>query len=195
MIWEMTGKGMVNTMRVWTKQHENMLEELLDTGRYTAKKQYAAGDLTDQAYLMLEAYDWLVKNGPQSDKRPEDAAYPVWLSFSRRTAMLMEKNMVLLELEVDPSRLTFIDIEKWTSILNYSYIPANQADMRRHRELLNAYGVSDVKAYMTQFYPEIKREIRESWGRLFVEGIPENLEAYYGNIWEVKKEWLVQVIR
>ena len=62
--------------------------------------------------------------------------------------------------------------------------------MRRHRELLNAYGVSDVKAYMTQFYPEIKREIRESWRRLFVEGIPENLEAYYGNIWEVKKEWL-----
>ena len=90
MIWEMTGKGMVNTMRVWTKQHENMLEELLDTGRYTAKKQYAAGDLTDQAYLMLEAYDWLVKNGPQSDKRPEDAAYPVWLSFSRRTAGIVK---------------------------------------------------------------------------------------------------------
>lgn len=186
---------MVNAVRVWTKQHENMLKELLDTGRYTAKKQYAAGDLTDQAYLMLEAYDWLVKNGPQSDKRPEDVAYPVWLSFSRRTAMLMEKNMVILELEVDPSRLTFINIEKWTSILNYSYIPANQADMNRHRELLNAYGVSDVKAYMTQFYPEIKREIRESWIRLFVEGIPENLEAYYGNIWEVRKEWLVQVIR
>ena len=61
---------------------------------------------------------------------------------------------------------------------------------------MKAYGVSsDVKAYMSQFYPEIKREIRESWKRLFEAGIPENLDAYYGNVWELRKEWIVKVIR
>ena len=39
-------------MRVWTKQHENVLKMLLEDGRYTAKKEFAAGDLEDQAYLM-----------------------------------------------------------------------------------------------------------------------------------------------
>ena len=36
-------------MRVWTKQHENVLKMLLENGRYTAKKEFAAGDLGDQA--------------------------------------------------------------------------------------------------------------------------------------------------
>ena len=105
-------------------------------------------------------------------------------------------NDVILELEVDPALLTFISIEKWSAILDYSYIAADEADRNRHRELLKAYGVSsDVKAYMSQFYPEIKREIRESWKRLFEAGIPENLDAYYGNVWELRKEWIVKVIR
>ena len=60
-------------MRVWTKQHENVLKMLLEDGRYTAKKEFAAGDLEDQAYLMREAYDWLTKNGPMAKERPEDA--------------------------------------------------------------------------------------------------------------------------
>ena len=183
-------------MRVWTKQHGNVLKMLLEDGRYTAKKEFAAGDLGDQAYLMREAYDWLTKNGPMAKERPEDAEYPVWVSFAEKTTMLKDPDTVILELEVDPALLTFISIEKWSAILDYSYIAADEADRNRHRELLKAYGVSsDVKAYMSQFYPEIKREIRESWKRLFEAGIPENLDAYYGNVWELRKEWIVKVIR
>ena len=111
-------------MRVWTKQHENVLKMLLEDGRYTAKKEFAAGDLEDQAYLMREAYDWLTKNGPMAKERPEDAEYPVWVSFAEKTTMLKDPDTVILELEVDPALLTFISIEKWSAILDYSYIAA-----------------------------------------------------------------------
>jgi hypothetical protein len=40
-----------------------------------------------------------------------------------------------------------------------SYIPADEHDAKRHRQLLEQYGVSNAKAYMSQFYPQIKREI------------------------------------
>lgn len=104
--------------------------------------------------------------------------------------MLKEPGTVILELEVDPAIITHVNIEKWGAILNYSYIPADKADAERHHALLEAYGVSDTKAYMSQFYPEIKREIRESWKRLFDPHILIGSDLDYGNIWEIRIEWV-----
>ena len=81
------------------------------------------------------------------------------------------------------------------NILNYSYIPADKADEKRHKALLEAYGVSDTQAYMSQFYPEIKREIRDSWKRLFDDDIQIGSDGCYGNIWEVRREWVKNVIQ
>ena len=47
-------------------------------------------------------------------------------------------------------------------ILNYSYIPADEDDAKRHKQLLADYGVSDAQAYMSRFYPQIKMEIMSS---------------------------------
>lgn len=66
------------SITVWTKQHENTARELEDTGRYTAKKKYIINDLgTEYAPLVLEAYNWLVRNTPNSKDRPSDAEYPI----------------------------------------------------------------------------------------------------------------------
>lgn len=46
---------------------------------------------------------------------------------------------------------------------------------------------------MSQFYPEIKREIVDSWSRLFDDSIILGSEAKYGTIWEVKGEWVTSV--
>ena len=109
--------------------------------------------------------------------------------------MLPEKGRVILELEIEESLITRVNFTKWGMILNYSYIPADKADEKRHKELLEAYGVSDTQAYMSQFYPEIKREIRESWKRLFDDDIQIGSDGCYGNIWEVRREWVKNVIQ
>ena len=70
---------------MWTKQHKNVWKLLRQDGRYTAKKEYILKDLGDEAYLVLEAYDWLVDHMPGSGNRPADAEYPVWLSYSGET--------------------------------------------------------------------------------------------------------------
>ena len=60
---------------------------------------------------------------------------------------------------------------------------------------LEQYGTSDAQAYMSQFYPHIKRSIIESWSRLFDDSIILGSSKCYGNIWEVKKEWISEIIR
>lgn len=182
-------------IKVWTKQHENVLKELMSTGRYTAKRDYIRMDLREHANLVLEVYDWLVKNGPDAANRPADVEYPVWVSFVSEGTMMAEKGYQILELTIDPKIITPVNISKWGAILNYSYIPADEADARRHYELLDMYGIDDAKAYMTQFYPQIKREIVDSWKRLFDEKIRMGNDLKYGTIWEIKREWLTDVIQ
>ncbi len=176
---------------VWTKQHISVLETLEREGRYVARRQNIARDLGADAPIVFEAYDWLARHSPDAARKPADADFPVWLSFSGETAMLPSEGTALLELAVDESLITRVNIAKWGAILNYSYIPRDRQDALRHRALLQAYGVSDAKAYMTQFYPHIKREIIDSWQRLFDDGIQLGGPAEYGLIWEMRKEWII----
>ena len=47
--------------------------------------------------------------------------------------MLPSPGAVILELTLEPDRITSVNIEKWGSILNYSYIPKDKTDARRIR--------------------------------------------------------------
>lgn len=185
----------MGNIRVWTKQHGSVLDELEATGRYTVRREYVEMDLQEHAPLVLEVYDWLARHGPDAANRPADVELPVWVSYACETAMRLSGGTVLLELELPAERVTPVNIAKWGAILNYSYLPADDADARRHRALLEQYGVSDAKAYMTQFYPELRREIVESWERLFDEGVRLGSDACYGNLWEIRKEWVKQITR
>lgn len=182
-------------IKVWTKQHGDVVKELEKTGRHIAGREYIFNDLGEHAPLVLEVYDWLTRNSPGAAQRPADVKYPVWVSAARDATMLPDKGTVILELLIDSDLITPVNIEKWGAILNYSYIPANARDAERHRKLLKEYGVSDAKAYMSQFYPVIKREIIDSWSRLFDTDIVMGNDKAYGNIWEVKREWVTQIIR
>lgn len=181
---------------VWTKQHESVLETLERCGRYTARREFVKYDLGEEhAPLVLEVYDWLVQHLPPSPLRPEDAELPVWVSFERSATMLKSPGTVILELSVDPGLVMGINIAKWGAMLNYSYLPESERDAREHRRLLEDYGVSDARAFMTPFYPQIKRGILNSWPRLFDDSVSLGSDAQYGLLWEVRKSWLVRVIQ
>ena len=184
-------------IRVWTKQHENVLKELKSTGRYIAKKEYIIMDLQEHANIVLEAYNWLVKNSPNANNKPKDVEFPVWVSFARDSTMILSEGTIILEIEIEETLITKINIIKWGMILNYAYLPENESDENRHKKLLENYRISDTQAYMSQFYPRIKREIIDSWKRLFDfdNDIQKNMSDYYGNIWEIKEECIRKVIK
>lgn len=111
-----------SAVRVWTKQHENVLLELETKGRYVARREYIQADLGEHAPLVLEAYDWLVKHTPAAADRPADADYPVWVSLKSEATMLKSPGTVILELTLDPSRIVPVNIMKWGAVLDLSLI-------------------------------------------------------------------------
>lgn len=185
----------MSQIKVWTRQHKSVLDKVMNNGRYIARKEYIQMDLQEHASLVLSVYDWLVQNGPDAANRPADVTYPVWVSFDEEATMLSGEEGVVLELTIEEEWITPINIAKWGAILNYSYIPVDEQDAKRHRELLEMYGTDDVKAYMTQFYPMIKKEIVQSWSRLFDENVKLGNDLKYGTIWEIRKEWVTKVVQ
>lgn len=61
---------------VWSKQHENVWKVLQETGRYTVKREYIIKDLKEHSELVLDTYEWLVKNGPDYGNKPADVEFP-----------------------------------------------------------------------------------------------------------------------
>ena len=178
-----------------SKQYENVWNALQETGRYTVKREYIIKDLKEHSELVLDTYEWLVKNGPDYGNKPADVEFPVWVSFRQDATMLPEKGSVFLVLVFVVFLFFCVNFIFWGLFFNYSFIPVDKEDEMWHIELLEAYGVSETQAYMSQFYPEIKREIRESWKRLFDDDIQIGSDGCYGNIWEVRREWVKNVIQ
>ena len=77
----------MSNITVWTKQHENVLKELETSGRYIAKQEYIRMDLKEQDPVVLEAYDWLVKHGPDRANKPADAQVALGHAKSVRLAL------------------------------------------------------------------------------------------------------------
>ena len=180
-------------MNVYTKQHEAVLEQINKTGRYITNNLHVADDYIGFKEYALQAYDWLAGHAPSSENKPDDADYPIWVSLDENTIQFPEPGYVIFKLDVDPARVDRVNINKWGTMLNLSYIPVDDDDHDAHIRMLNDYGVSDTKAYMTQFYPDIKREIRDSWERLFDDSINMGSDACYGIIWEIRKEDIIAI--
>lgn len=57
--------------------------------------------------------------------------------MEREATMLPSKATVIIDLTVDPDIITMVNIDKWGTILNYSYIPSDDQDRIRHRKYLD----------------------------------------------------------
>ena len=182
---------------VWTKQNKAVLEQLERDGRFIAREDYMRKAMEDTSDIMFLVYRWLSAHMPTQEYRPADAKFPVWVSPIKEATMLPEPGQPVLELQLDKELVAYADITKWTSIINYAYIPRDEADNAAHNALLQNYGISDAKAVMTPFYPQIKRIVMDSWDRLFDDSVvlPGGRAGRYGLIWEVRKEWIKQVIK
>ena len=78
--------GGMEQIKVWTKQHENVLKELNETGRYIARREYIRSDLQEHAGLVLEVYDWLVRHSPDAARKPGDVELTTPRSFHKEPA-------------------------------------------------------------------------------------------------------------
>lgn len=180
-------------MKAWSKQSKKSMEFLETYEYYVAKEEFIEKKRKELANIYLIAYTWLSKSASKYLAKPSYAEYPIWVNLQPQTLIKDQKDMVLLHLDIPEEEVLLFNFDRWAQILNFSYIPLDENDKKRHIKEREELGVSmDAKAFMTPFYPLLREKIEKSWDFLFLEkDIP--IEKQVGIIWEVKKEWITKI--
>ncbi|MBU5426273.1 DUF3841 domain-containing protein [Tissierella pigra] len=184
-------------VKLWTRQHKNVLKELEKYGVYRVKKEYILEKMDTISDYYLNLYEWYGRNAAKVVPKPEGVIYPIWLSISSDMMLQPTEDTIILEIEVDRKNVIYTDVDKWGYVVNYFYLPIDPEDEERHNEELKKFGISDESALITgdkgNFYPLLKNKIIKSWERLF-EPLGEESTLVQATIWEIKKEWVVDII-
>ena len=186
-----------NKMKLWTRQHKNVLKELEDGDVYRAKKIYIQEKNDTISGYYLKLYDWYVQKAEKIVPRPQGVSYPIWLSTTSELMLRPTEDTIILELEVDREHIVVTSFEKWGYVVNYWYVPLNKEDEKKHNEELKKYGIGDESALVMgdkgNFYPLLKNKIIKSWERMF-DVSSEDIGTTQATLWEIKREWVVDII-
>ena len=180
---------MNNYTLFYTVQSQVVLDAIKKNGHSTVKKIYIQEKYGDTAKVFLTAYDWFVKHFETRIPKPNTAEYPIWL-FQDPTYLDVHPGQILLTLRVPNNAFLAFDNAGWEKVLSMNYVGTSTSEEIAYNTKLEKMGLDcGYRAFETPFYPHIKREIMQSWARIF------NLtdqSVVRAATWEIKEAWLVE---
>ena len=187
----------METVRAWTRQVAQVLDEIERTGRYAVKEEYVRmknGSISD---YYLKHYRWLTQRSRSIIDIPPELDLPIWLALTEDQRLGCTPGAISLTLDIPKDKLVIVDYERWGYQLNDMYVPSSPQDENEHNAELKRYGINNEAALITgsagNFFPLLKQKVLKSWDRVFVPSpvMSENV----GCIWELRPEWIVEIER
>ena len=143
--------------------------------------------------MFQQAYSFFAQNAPRYVQPPEGAESGIWCFRDWRLAVA-GTGCSLIEMKVPRECVVLFDSRVWNRMLNMEYVGADEADEEAFERRIASMGLkSTVDAFTTSFYPTVKREILQSWQRLFTSA-DDCPDAYLeAGLWELRREWIVSI--
>ena len=186
------------TIRLYSAQRAEMIDIIKRDGTCYSKRQFIGQKYRESAQIFLTAYTWLAREGARFVPKPEKAELHYW-AFTEFIALEASYGDPVLVLDVPISDCLFFNIFDWSKIMKLEYIGENEDDERKFREKIKNYGIKHASSIMlTNFYPELKREIENSWQRLFryhnmILNGERPITTIEAALWQIKKDWLSDI--
>lgn len=190
----MGGKG--NTITLYAMQADIVLQVIERDGICYSKREYVQKKYEESAPIFMTAYSWFVREAERIVPRPEGAEYPYW-AFRDLVNVDKSGGGNLLKLEAPLDEVILFDLYDWNHVLCLKYLGEDEIEERRFRNTLERCGMKEDKVMLTDFYPQQKRQIMESWGRLFrhhtqlLAGDDSGVRGVQAGLWRIRKEWIV----
>jgi hypothetical protein len=182
---------------LYSSQSEVVINALGREGICFSKQEYVVKKYEESAPIFVAAYSWFAKEAEKYLPKPVGAEYPYW-AFMDLYSIEKSTDSRILQLRVPVDEEVFFDMYDWNKILRLQYVGETKVDEVHFRKMLADYGVrreSDI--VFTDFYPDLKRQVQDSWKRLFRHhqaikaGNTNGAESVQAGLWQIKKEWLV----
>ncbi|BDZ82841.1 hypothetical protein Lac2_09750 [Claveliimonas bilis] len=184
-------------VRLYTRQNDKTLYQLERDGRIINQRVYVELHFGDIAPLFMESYDWFTEEAARRVEKPADVHAPIWCSISRENCLKPIEGTVVYILEVPAEKIIYFDEGKWDYVLNRIYLPKDEMDRQEYKQHLKDIGVvNGFEFFQGRYagkYPQEEARIKESWLRVF-EIDNWTIFNVCGNIWEIRKEWVKQIV-
>lgn len=189
-----TERGFV---KLFSPQAEAVWQAVENEGTAFSRREYVIKKYEESAGVFLAAYDAYVREAERIVPRPDDKAYPYW-AFASEDLVDRSGGLRVMRLRVPLEEAVFFDQYDWYKVLRLSYIGETDKDEEAFARGLEMRGIRDSsEALLRPFYPDVKRQITESWKRLFRHdsairnGDTSGVRAVQAGLWQIKKEWLI----
>lgn len=186
-----------NTVMLYSSQSEVVVSILERDGICFSKQQYVVKKYEESAPIFVAAYSWFAMEAEKYLPKPEGAEYPYW-AFRDLYSIEQSTNGRILQLCIPADEAIFFDMYDWNKILCLQYIGETKADEARFSQMLADYGIrNESDVILTNFYPDMKRQVQDSWKRLFrhhekiKSGNTDGVGSVQAGLWQLKKEWIV----
>ncbi|MCQ1529346.1 DUF3841 domain-containing protein [Lutispora saccharofermentans] len=186
-----------NTVMLYSSQSEVVVSILERDGICFSKQQYVVKKYEESAPIFVAAYSWFAMEAEEYLPKPEGAEYPYW-AFRDLYSIEQSTNSRILQLCIPADEAIFFDMYDWNKILCLQYIGETKADEARFSQMLADYGIrNESDVILTNFYPDMKRQVQDSWKRLFrhhekiKSGNTDGVGSVQAGLWQLKKEWIV----
>lgn len=186
-----------NTIMLYSSQSEVVVSILERDGICFSKQKYVVKKYEESAPIFIAAYSWFAMEAEKYLPKPEGAEYPYW-AFRDLYSIEQSTDSRILRLCIPAEEAIFFDMYDWNKILCLQYIGETKADEARFRQMLADYGIrNESDVILTNFYPDLKRQVQDSWKRLFRHhekiklGDTDGVGSVQAGLWQLKKEWIV----
>ena len=185
-----------NTVILYTSQSTIVADELETKGICFSRKKYVENKYEESGPIFVAAYDWFTAEAEKYLSKPDGAEYPYW-AFTESYNIEQSGDSKMLRMLVPLNEAIFFDMYDWNKILSLQYIGETDSDEKNFRQLLIDYGIhrhSDI--VLTNFYPDLKNQVLNSWHRLFrhhekiKSGSSTGVKSIQAGLWCLKKDWL-----
>ena len=186
-----------NKIVLYSPQSEIVINNLENNGVCFSKKKYVVKKYEESAPIFVAAYDWFIMEAKKYVQMPQGAEYPYW-AFKDLNNIDQSTGNKLLEIQVPKDEVIFFDMYDWNKILCLEYIGETDEDEEKFQQMLEDRGIKRAgDIILTNFHPDLKRQVEESWKRLFrhhediMEGKTKAVESIQAGLWQLRKEWIV----
>ncbi|MGO1369764.1 DUF3841 domain-containing protein [Senegalia sp. (in: firmicutes)] len=186
-----------NKIILYSPQSELVVNTLENSGVCFSKRRYVVKKYEESALIFVAAYDWFVKEAEKYVPKPEGAQYPYW-AVKDLDSVDQSTGDKLLKLKVPRDEVIFFDMYDWNKILCLRYIGETEEDEEQFQQMLVERGINKEKdIILTNFYPDLKAQVQDSWKRLFrhhediKQGNIKNVKSVQAGLWQLKKEWIL----
>lgn len=183
-------------MRLWIKENMENFEAIRTCG--TLHDTSMQLEVLERRYP--HAYSWLMKQMELRMTKPEKDAQPI-MAWKRRD--LMERigvgrrdKVVHMGVEAEAGEYLLFDPEAFAAVMQYRYIPADEADAKRYHQVLATLGICEEELRNTTIQSTalscIRKMVWDSWNRVFM--VNENKTTVRALMWQIKKEQITKAV-